>query len=137
METTNNTNVKSICTEKDVLIALSKLDGEYRKLLGTQSLDNLVKLVNDKGHRDAVIENLDWCINTYPKVKVAVCKMCTLALNEKTQKAIDKKIADMVENYKGFSREERLKFSEKLGEVKKLDDSLDELKYSWNRLWNK
>lgn len=135
METTNK-ETKPICTEKDVLIALSKMDINDRQWLDTQRFSDLVQLVNDKEFRDTTFTNLDWHINNLPKFKNAIIKMCVQAINEKVQNNAEKKIDAMIENYKGFSRGERLDFYKRLVKEKTADNYTDETKYMCRNFGN-
>lgn len=136
METKNNTVSKPLFTEKDVLIALAKMDENKRIWLDKQSLESLVKLVNDKEFRDTTFESIECHMNAFSEYKLAIKEMCTLTVNEKIHKPVSKKMADMVENYKGFSREERLEFYKRLVKEKTPENYTDETKYMCSNFGN-
>ena len=137
METKNNKSTKPNYTEKDVLIAVSKMEAEDRVWLETHTVKALVELVKNKEFRETTLKNLDWYIENMPKYKKAVINMCTLALNEKLHSTTDNKMADMIENYKGFSREERFKFYKKLEKEKTPVNIADETKDMWSNFADK
>lgn len=120
-------------TRDDILKGLMRLDDNRRQAISNISLEQLSGMVNNPKYLQEVYNNCDTYIVGYQKMKDAIKDFVEMVHIEKF-KGKTGTIDDMVEKYKNFSREDRLKFNKKLLDVSELENSVDTFKYAWNKL---
>jgi len=134
MDKNNNiTEVKF--TEEQVMNAVMQMDSEHRKMLFANTFDTVMELANNpeylKQSLNAYYVNAWLYINAIESINAFIEQ---LNHQENTTPSV---IANLAEVYKGLSREERLEFGKIISEENNIINSLDMLKYEWNKLLNR
>ena len=122
-------------TEEQVMKALMQMSPELKEALLSNSIANLMTIANDTEFAINVIKQGMEYVKSYKNGVKGIIQFIELLSKQEND---EKNVVDtMAELYEGLSREERLEFNVKLVEMRDLEDSLDTLKYQWNKLVNK
>lgn len=119
-------------TQEDILNALLTLDEETRSSLMNLNYAGVIELANNEEYLHKVYQTCDDGIRNYQMLKESV-KVFIDTLEEHKRKGVEHTIDVMIENYKGFSREEKLEFNKKWLQETNIENSLDNFKYTWNK----
>lgn len=136
MEQTNNEITEVKFTQNEILNGLMAMDEKARQTMRNVTLDQLDLIANNAEYLQQVYTMCDENIAAYQRMKDAA-KVFVEVINNQKEKGCETVIDDMVEKYKGFSREEKLEFSKRMMDVTQLENSLDLFNYNWNKLMNK
>ena len=118
-------------TDDEILEALSKLSNEDREALLTLEFDVIRVIANDPKKGIECINHWASMIRTCEKLCTAVV-MFNSALKD-TDKSTDFMMKKMEENYKTFSNEEKLQFSEKILSMNNSEVSTQLFKNTWKK----
>lgn len=122
-------------TEEQVMKALMKMSPELKEALLSNSIASLMTIANDTEFAISVIKKGMEYVKSYTNGVKGILQFIELLSKQEND---EKNVVDtMAELYEGLSREERLEFNVKLAEISDLENSLDTLKYQWNKLVNK
>ena len=135
MEQINNKITEVKFTQNDILKGMLLLDDKKRNAMSAISVDHLTALLNDKEELNSFYILCNDYIMAYDAMKQAVDKL-DIAVHKQKENKCEAVIAELAEQYKNFSREERLELCKKLAEASNLENSLDMFKYSWNKFMN-
>ena len=120
----------------EIMAAINKMEPELVQSLLEIGYSGIEEAVNEKNGKS--IELLLWfCnrqVNGYAKLKEAVIQLEQMLVNEDEEVTTEEIIADMLEKYEEFSREEKLAFNIKLREKNSLLNSVDNLRSAWDSL---
>lgn len=118
----------------EIMAAINKMEPELVQSLLEIGYSGIEEAVNEKNGKS--IELLLWFfnrqVNGYAKLKEAVIQLEQILVSD--EKITTEVIADMLEKYEGFSREEKLAFTMKLREKNSLLNSVDNLRSAWDSL---
>lgn len=120
---------------EEIMAAINKMEPELVQSLLEIGYSGIEEAVNEKNGKS--IELLLWfCnhqVNGYAKLKEAVIQLEQILVSDEAV-TTEEIIADMLEKYEGFSREEKLAFNIKLREKNSLLNSVDNLRSAWDSL---
>lgn len=133
MEDTNKEITETKFTQNDVLKGMLVLDDKLKNAMSPITLENLTTIINDEEQLNGFYMYCNNYIMVYNDMKRAVEKLAKVVHKQK-EKGCEVVIADMAEQYKNLSREGRLELCKRLAESSNLENSLDMLSYSWNKL---
>lgn len=118
--------------QEDILNALLALDEEQRSSLMNLNYASVIEVANNAEYLSKVYKACDDGIRNYQMLKESV-KVFVDTLEEHKRKGVEHTIDVMIENYKGFSREEKLEFNKKLLDTTSIESSMDNFKYTWGK----
>ena len=118
-------------TDDEILEAITKLSNENREALLEMEFNEIRKIANDP-------KNGVEYINQWAKIVSKIEKLCTAVVMfnsalKYTEKSTEFIIKKMEENYKTFSDEEKLKFSEKILSMNNSEVSTQLFKNTWRK----
>lgn len=119
-------------TQEDILNALLTLDEETRNSLMNLNYAGVIEVANNAQYLSKVYQVCDDGIRNYQMLKESI-KVFIDTLEEHNKKGVEHTIDVMIENYKGFSREEKLEFNKKLLDATSIENSMDNFKYTWGK----
>ena len=133
---TENNEIQEIkYTEEQVMKALMQMSPELKEALVSNSIASLMAIANDTEFAISVIKQGMEYVKSYKNGVKGIIQFIELLSKQKNDE--ENVVGTMAELYEGLSREERLHFNVKLAEISDLENSLDTLKYQWNKLVNK
>lgn len=118
-------------TDDEILEAISKLSNENREALLTLEFDVIRVIANDPKKGIECINHWASMVRTCENLCTAVV-MFNSALKD-TEKSADFMMKKMEENYKTFSDEEKLKFSERILSMNNTEVSTQLFKNTWKK----
>ena len=133
MENKKNTITETKFTQNDVLKGMLVLDDKKRNAMSAISVDQLAMLLNNEEELNKFYVYCNDYIMAYGNMRCAVEELKKVVHKQKENRW-DTVIAEIAEQYKNFSREEKLELCKQLAEKSNLENSLDMLNYSWNKL---
>ena len=113
MENTNNKITETKFTQNDVLKGLMAMNEELREFLGNITLEQLDSLANNLEYLEHMYKTFDVYIAGYQKMKEAV-KVFVEIINEQKENSCGVVIAELAEQYKNLSVEEKTEFCKQL-----------------------
>lgn len=128
MENTNNKITETKFTQNDVLKGMLALDDKQRNAMSAISIDHLTTLLNDEEELNKFYVYCNNYVIAYHDMKRSV-EILAETVHKQKEKSCEVVIADMAEQYKRFSREERLELCKRLAEALNIENSLDMLSY--------
>lgn len=131
----NQENKKEYSYE-EIMAAINKMEPDLVQSLLEIGYSGIEEAVNEKNDKsiDTILWFCDRQIDGYTKLKKATIQLEQMLANEDEEVTTEEIIADMLEKYEGFSREEKLAFNIKLREKNSLLNSVDNLRSAWDRL---
>ena len=113
MEHTNNEITEVKFTQNDILNGLMAMDEELRQFIGNITLEQLDSLANNLEYLEHTYKTFDVYIAGYQKMKEAV-KVFVETINEQKENSCSVVIAELAEQYKNLSVEEKTEFCKQL-----------------------
>ena len=118
-------------TSNEIMEALMGLEEDKQKLLLKLPFETIEGFANNPEYYEGMLQYCDYASEYYRNSKNAIVEFCDKL--KKSDESTEHTINKMLENYKAFSREDRLKFSEGMREISDLTNSLDLMKSTWSK----
>ncbi len=135
MENTNNKTTESRFIQNDVLKAMLTLDEKQRNSLPQITIESLTMLINDEKEVNKFYEGCNDYIRAYHNMKKAVEELVK-AVHKQKENICDVTIAELAEQYKNLSEEDRLEFCKEIADFGDTENPFDMLNYNWHKLMN-
>ena len=133
MEQINNKITEVKFTQNDILKGMLLLDDKKRNAMSAISVDHLTALLNDEEELNKFYEYCNNYVIAYHDMQKSVERLAEI-LHRQKESGSDVAIVDVVEQFKCLSEDGRLEFFKAITNATDVENPLDLLNYSWNRL---